>query len=346
MKIAVTGATGTIGKMLVQELWGSDHERYQLLLFSRNLDQAKKIYHNLGISAGAIGIQDEHLQFEKWIPGDHYHLFHALNRFSPDVVIHLMGENIAEGSWKTAKKQAILRSRVDSGIELYRAIKSLTKRPSLFVQASAIGIYANGTACDICEENERECRSNSSNGNGATGSGSGPSFLAYVVRSWEEATAELERLGVKRVIARFAPVLSMDGGFLVKLVPYFKWCLGVVLGPEKGGLSWIHHQDAVSALIYLIEHKELPGGIYNFTSPKPTTNAYFFQTLAKRLHRPLWPFTFNFCLKLLMGQKGRELIMTDKRVIPQKLLDLGFIFKYPTIEQAIVDLIKRKEKSV
>jgi uncharacterized protein (TIGR01777 family) len=236
-----------------------------------------------------------------------------------DVVVHLAGESIAQ-RWTNSAKTRILNSRVAGTRLLVDAILQQGTRPA-FISASGISYYGV----------EREGLVDES-------SDSGQGFLAEVTRQWEGAAQLLIDSGVRTSFIRTGIVLSVQGGALAKMLPAFKWGLGGRIGSGQQRMSWISLPDLVSIYIYVIEN-ESAQGIWNAVAPESVTNLLFIKTLAQALGRPsAFPFP-AVLVKLLLGQMGRETLLSDLGVKPQKLNELGFDWQQPDLEQAFSVLL-------
>lgn len=223
-------------------------------------------------------------------------------------VIHLAGENIASHFWTKREKERIFLSRARDTWLLASTLVRLTSPPQFFLSASAIGYYGNRGDEILTEK-----------------SGPGTGFLAETCIKWELASQVVKDADIRLVHMRFGAVLSPKGGFLKKALPLFRLGLGAKIGHGKMWMSWVSLDDLVSAVIHFIKNPSQ--GSYNITSPNPVTNAEFTQTLANALHRPAFLTLPAPLLHLLPGRMGQELLLTSERVIPERLLSEGFIFK-------------------
>lgn len=253
-----------------------------------------------------------------------------------DCVIHLAGENVASGSkssipallgaWTEDKKEKILSSRQDSTKVLVDTISKLETPPSVFLCASAVGIYGYNTGDRTLDE---------------TWTLPGDGFLAKVTETWEGETSVLNRAtkGKTRVInARLGVVLSKKGGILAKLLPIFSLGGGGILGDGTQYFSWITLDDVVSAMEYIIENPKLKGPI-NLVAPLPVTNSEFTKAFGSALGRPtIFPVP-EVAVKGIFGEMGEEMLIGGQRVVPSKLLKSGFQFQDRTIQEALNRLL-------
>ena len=249
-----------------------------------------------------------------WQPSDNE--IEAAKFEGMDVVIHLAGENLF-GRWTESKKQAILDSRT-RGTELVAgALAELDDPPKVFVSASAVGYYGD-TGDRIVDESAAP----------------GDTFIAEVVRRWEEAAAPAAQSGIRTVHPRMGVVLSPQGGALGKMLPPFKLGVGGRIGAGDQYLSWVGVQDVLRAFHFLIVHNELEGPV-NVTSPRPVTNGEFTQTLGEVLNRPTVLPLPGALVKLGAGQMGEEMLLQGQRAVPRKLEEAGFDFRFPDLETAL-----------
>lgn len=167
----------------------------------------------------------------------------------------------------------------------------------------------------------------------------GSDWLAGVASAWEQSTREAETLGVRRVILRTGLVLDKQAGVLPRLTLPFNFFIGGPLGKGNQWWSWISLQDQVGAMKFLLE-KEDARGIFNLTAPSPATMEQFGKALGKVIHRPYWFPTPSFILKLLLGEMS-TLVLDGQRVLPRRLLDAGFDFRYPELESALVEVFQK-----
>lgn len=233
-----------------------------------------------------------------------------------DAVINLAGENLAAGRWTAARREAILRSRVDTTRTLVAAVKRTARRPEVFINASATGIYG-----DRGDEVLTEA------------SAAGTGFLADVCRAWEEPLAALPA-GVRAVALRTGVVLTPQGGALAKMLPAFRLGVGGRLGNGRQWMSWITLDDLVGAIGHVLVDPRCQGPV-NAVAPTPVTNAAFTAALGAALRRPAILPVPVFALRLLFGQMADEALLSSARVEPKALLDTGFEFRHRGIETAL-----------
>ena len=235
-----------------------------------------------------------------------------------DAVVHLAGENVAQ-RWTAGAKRAIRESRVTGTRHLVQGIAPLgdAERPRVLVSASAIGYYGARGDEPIDEE-----------------ASAGEDFLAQTCSAWEAEAVAAEQFGVRVVRVRTGVVLAPDGGALGKMLTPFKLGVG---GPVAGGrqyISWIHTDDLMGIVLAAIDSEQWHGPV-NATAPDPQRNRDFSKALGRALHRPsLLPIP-GAALRLLYGEMS-EIVTTGARVLPAKALVLGYEFRYPQLDSALV----------
>ncbi|MDX2199903.1 MAG: TIGR01777 family oxidoreductase [Phycisphaerae bacterium] len=241
----------------------------------------------------------------------------ALRRTAPDMVIHLAGENIADGRWTEEKKRRIRDSRVLGTQLLARSLASLDPKPRLLLSAAAIGIYGN-RGDELRDET----------------SPAGDSFLAHVARDWEAATAPAEAAGIRVVHLRIGVVLTPLGGALKAMLTPFRLGVGGVVGDGRQYLSWISLTDLIGMIRFILERDDIRGSV-NAVSPNPATNREFTKTLGRVLNRPtIFPLP-GFLIRAIFGEMGEATLLASTRAIPRRLSELGFTFQHPELEAAL-----------
>lgn len=234
---------------------------------------------------------------------------------SCDIVINLAGANIIN-RWSESYKKLLYSSRIDTTSKIVNAINNISNKPKLLISTSAVGIYDNKTT-----HNENGTFSND--------------FLSNLCQDWEKKALEAKNDITKVSIFRFGIVLGKNGGALQKMLTPFKLGLGGTIGSGKQAFSFVHIDDLLNAYKFVIENSH--EGIFNLTAPKPTTNKGLTLALGKTLKRPTILPVPEFVLKLIFSEGAR--VLTDgQSAIPKKLLDLGFEFKFKTIEETIENL--------
>jgi uncharacterized protein len=238
------------------------------------------------------------------------------------IVINLCGENTGAQRWTPEYKQRLIDSRVIPTALLARTMAKMDPHPRVLVNMSAIGFFG--------DRGDEELDDDSTPGTG---------FLAELVRQWEAAADPAREAGIRVVHPRTAPVLNPAGGMLEKLIPYIKLGGGAVIGDGKQWVSWISRTDVVHALAWISLHDSL-GGPMVLTSPAPVRNAELMRTLARRLHRPTLVRVPAFAVRAVFGEMGEQTVLSSQKVIPRQLLDSGYPFDHPTLEQALTAEMK------
>lgn len=233
-----------------------------------------------------------------------------------DIIIHLAGAPIV-ARWTASHKKEIMESRVKTTHMLVQAIEIAEKKPELLISTSAVGIYADGAV--NTEEDSRLA----------------DGFLSEVCQRWE-AEALFAQPFTKVAIFRFGVILAKDGGALQKMLLPFKLGLGGPIAGGKQGFSWIHIEDLIQAYIFVIEHKL--DGTFNLTAPQITDNALFTKELGSALHRPVFMPIPEFALRLIFGE-GATSLTSGQKVMPERLLNEGFEFRYPDLKKAFGELL-------
>jgi uncharacterized protein (TIGR01777 family) len=235
-----------------------------------------------------------------------------------DAVINLAGAPVS-GRWTPEFKQEILDSRVATTRKISQAILDAGKKPPVFISTSAVGIYdSSGTHTE-------------------TSTAFADSFLATVCRGWEEEA--MKTAGVTRlVILRIGMVLGKGGGALEKMYKPFSIGLGGKIGDGRQPVSFIHLADLAEAIVFIIGNQAL-SGVINAVSPYPTTNYEFTDKLGKVLNQPAFLRIPAFALKMIYGE-GAQVLLEGQRVLPEKLEQAGFRFRYPTIQNALFQVYR------
>jgi uncharacterized protein (TIGR01777 family) len=310
-RILIAGGSGIIGS----ELSASLAADYEVVVLSR--DPAR---HQL--PAGVRGVQWDARTADGW-----GHL--ADGAFG---IINLAAETVGgsgvlpiplPGTWSAERKRRIKESRLHSGQAIVAAVEAAAVKPQVVFQMSGIDYYPAGEQV-MTEESAR-----------------GRQFLADVVADcWEPSTAAVEQWGVRRVVARTAPLLNLETGPLPASRLQFRLFAGGRLGSGRQWFSWIHTADAVRAIRFLTEN-EAASGVVNVASPNPVTNAVFTRVLGDVMNRPSILPVPEFALKLLLGEVS-ALVLEGRPVSVRKLEGLGFTFLFPTLEAALRDILRQK----
>jgi len=240
-----------------------------------------------------------------------------------DAVVHLAGENLADSSWTPERKAGIRNSRVGGTRLLCGSLARLNRPPGVLVCASAVGYYGN-RGREILRED----------------SPPGKGFLADVCREWEEAALEGARQGIRVVTLRIGMVLGPDGGALAKMLPAFRAGAGGRIGSGEQYVSWIALPDLIGVIRHAMSSGSLEGPV-NAVAPHPVTNREFAKILGRVLERPTVLSLPAFAAKVLFGQMADELLLAGARVTPGKLLETGYAFRLPDLEEALRFMLKK-----
>jgi uncharacterized protein (TIGR01777 family) len=303
MRIIIAGGSGFIGKAISLHLTNAGHD---VVVLTRDPQRTKSQFENK-------------IHCLRWRDFDPSAWQSTLE--SADTIINLIGENIGQWPWTNQLKKRILHSRLKAGQTISQAIRNAKHKPKILIQASATGFYGNNSVDKLIE-------------NTSVGSG----FLANVCQRWEESTKSVELLGVKQIILRIGLVLGRNGGMLKKMIPLFKFFIGGSIGTGKQMLPWIHIDDVVEAIEFLIKIN-IEGRIFNLCTPNPINMDSFTQILAQVMNRPAIYKIPEVVIKTIFGEMARETILADQNAIPRALLDSGYKFKYSQLQDAISDLI-------
>ena len=241
-----------------------------------------------------------------------------------DAVVHLSGANISEGRWTPARKAELRSSRIDTTRVLVDALATLEKKPGVFVCASAIGFYG-----DRGEEILTESSTN------------GTDFISLLVRDWEAEAVRAEMSAIRAVRLRFGVVLSREGGALPRMLMPFKFGLGGRLGSGRQWMAWIALEDAIEIIRAAVTDDRMAGAL-NVTAPNPVRNADFTRATASVLGRPAFFAAPAFALRLAVGEMADALLLASQRVVPERLVELDYKFRFAELEPALRVILGRK----
>ena len=294
MRVAITGASGLVGRRLMRVLVERGH---------------------VGVAARRSEAAEAELRWDTergFEPPD------ALSGF--DAVVHLAGENVGGQRWTDEQKERIRSSRIDGTRAVVAAIEAADPRPRVFVSVSGTSFYRDDTIDALDEA-------------GPHGTG----FLSELAERWEDEARAAEALGVRVVIPRIGAILGRDGGALARMLPFFRLGIGGPAGGGKQPMSWVHVDDVVLAIVWFLEHDDADG-VYNVTSPEPTSNGDFSRALGRALHRPAFIPVPAFALRLLFGEMA-DIVLHGQHVVPRRLLDEGFHFEFANLDDALRNLV-------
>lgn len=303
MKIIITGITGLIGKRLSKELANS----FDIIGLTRN--PAK---HNTEFS--------DNIRLLKWDAKTGDDWFRELT--GEYAIINLAGEPIAGKLWTKQQKEKIISSRINSVHAVDDAISRAENDPVVVIQASATGFYGQHPDYTFTESDD-----------------AGKGFLADTTVKWEEAAKKIHGKNIRMPVLRTGVVLSKHGGALPQLLKPFNFLAGGYIGNGRQWLSWIHIQDHIRAIEFLLRN-EKADGVYNLTAPEPVRMKYLTKTAGKILRKPSWTRVPGFVLEIFMGQMAKETIIQGVKVIPQKITKEGFDFQFKNINDALNDILR------
>ena len=320
-RIAVTGASGLIGRALVQALFARGDE---VVAFSRTPER----HHETELPMSSVQMMYEYkmrveeqtiprITWERWDPQNSDSLRRALS--GCDTVVNLVGASIAGKRWSEAYKQQLMTSRVNATQQLLAAIASMPQPPQTFISSSGAGYY--GIGAHAADETTP----------------AGRDFLARLCVDWEAAAHTATTLGMRTAVVRTGVVLDdHDGALPLMALPFRLFAGGPVL-PGTQGISWIHRDDMVRLLLWLIDTPSAQGA-YNGCAPNPVSNAALGSAIAQRLARPNWLPVPQFALQLLFGEMADALLIGGQYVTSSRLASAGFTFQYPHITEALATL--------
>ena len=300
MRIVAAGATGFLGMPLVQALASAGHE---VVVLTRRPREARGVRQVAWQPDGTAG---------PWSA--------ALD--GADAVVNLAGESLAKGRWTTARKAVLTDSRVLPTRSLAAAIAAARTPPRVLVSSSGTNYYGPHGDEVVTEADAP-----------------GTDFLARLATAWEGEARRAEATGTRVVLLRSGPVLERGGGALGSMLLPFQLGLGGPLGSGRQYWSWIHRDDWVRLVTFLLEHASAAGPV-NATAPEPVTNAEFTRTLASVLRRPAIFRAPAFALRLALGEMAEPMVLTGARVVPSRARELGFDFRYPTLRPALEAILR------
>lgn len=298
MKIAISGGSGFVGNALSQFF---THKGYDVIILTR------KENHKVGNLTFIQWLKPE-AEPEKYLEG-------------VDVFINLAGTSLNEGRWTKSRKEDIFKSRMSATSELNRIIDALEKKPKLLINASAVGIYPVSKAATYTENSTQVSHD----------------FLGKTVENWEKLASHSAELGVRVVYSRFGVILGKDGGALSLMTMPYEYHVGGTLGSGMQWVSWIHIDDIVGAMDYIIDHEEIEG-VVNFTAPHPVRMKQFGETVGEILNRKHWFPTPEPLLKIVLGERS-IMVVEGQRVLPTVLESFDYPFHYAKLHDALVNLL-------
>lgn len=304
-RVVVAGGTGFIGRALCARMAEAG---YEVVALSRSPGRAGQV---LGDRARIAEWDARNpTGWVQWVDGAR-------------AVVNLTGENIGSGRWNEEHKRRILESRVDAARAVVRAIERAHQKPSVLVQGSAVGYYGHRGDEPLNES-----------------STPGAGFLAGVVRTVEEAAGSVRLLGVRLVLARTGVVLGRGGGMLARIMPLFRFFVGGPVGSGKQWVPWVHLGDEVGAIRFLVERGDLDGP-FNLCAPDAVRMNEFCRAIGRGIGRPSWLPVPAFALRLIFGDMADEVMLASTRVLPERLVEAGYEFRFPDLGIALDDVLAR-----
>jgi len=299
MKVAITGATGFIGRQLALKLLEDRHEVFAL---TRNPQKAAE-----SLPASVTPLSWQHADSSGWKD--------AVSVC--DAFVNLAGENLSAGRWTTARKAALLESRLQAIASLREVLTSQKGMKRTLIEASAVGYYGPRGDEKLSEKDPP-----------------GTGYLSEIATRCEREADQLSNPDLRVVAIRTGIVLGREGGILSRLFAPLRLGAGGYPGNGTQWLSWIHMDDEIRAILYLLSHPELTGS-FNLTAPEPMRMRDFVKLGGAILHRPVWVPLPAPLLRLMFGEMADEALLTGQRVLPERLLESGFQFEFPTAESAL-----------
>ena len=298
MKVVIAGGSGFVGRKITDTLLKDGHD---VIILSRNKQTDR-----------------ESVKYVHWL---HEGALPENEIGYADVFINLAGVSINDGRWTESHQKKIYESRMEATGELIRIIGKLEVKPSVFINASAIGIYPASETAIYTEESYEVATD----------------FLGQTVNDWEKKAATLNDLGIRTAFTRFGLVLGKNKGALPLMVLPYKMYVGGTVGSGRQWVSWVHVQDVARAILHVIHNSHLRGPI-NVTAPFPTRMDDFGKMIGATIHRPHWFPAPSPIMKIALGKKS-SLVLEGQYVTPEKLLANGFEFDFPVLSLALDNLL-------
>lgn len=311
MDILIAGASGFIGSALVKALEVTPH---RVTVLGRSLSQLRS-------------------KFPLTVKQIDWDNLNSLNANNFDVVINLCGSNIGEKRWNESVKKQLMTSRITTNQRLIQWVINNHAKPH-YLCANAVGIYGLQDKDDLASFDEDtvidlECADN---------------LLSQIGTVWQQSLQPAIDKEIPVTSMRFGVVLERGLGMMKKLETSFYLGLGAVIGDGRQTISWVHIDDVINAILFLLAHPMMTGAV-NITSPFPVNQRVFAQQFARVIHRPMIFKIPDFVIRLLFGEMGECLLLQGQRVIPKRLLEAGYCFSYPDLNKALENLYPRKRKA-
>ncbi|VDG93759.1 Epimerase family protein SA0724 [Lysinibacillus sphaericus] len=298
MNILVTGGTGFIGSKLI--------------------DLLKSKGHTLTVLSRSESKEENGVHFVQWL---HKNSKPEQELPPPDAIVNLAGVSINDGSWSEEHQKKIYESRMEATDELLRILETQNWKPSVFVNASAVGIYPTSES-HVYTDNSPEIAHD---------------FLGKTVHDWEQKASRMKQYGTRVVYTRFGTVFGKVGGALPLISLPYKLFAGGPIGSGQQWISWVHIEDVTRAIHYAITVPSLEGPV-NVTAPAPVRMSDLGKAIGAVMHRPHWLPVPSIAMKLALRKKSK-LVLEGQHVLPEKLLESEFTFKYPAIRPALENIL-------
>ncbi|MFZ5591460.1 MAG: TIGR01777 family oxidoreductase [Bacillota bacterium] len=307
MRAVIAGGSGLIGRAIIPYLLA---QNWQVTVLTRSQRPSLPAGASYALWPGSSG--QGSLTWARVLEG-------------ASALINLAGASIAGRRWSEQYKQVILESRIQSTRRLVDAIASLPagQRPRVLINASATGYYGSRGDEELTEN-----------------SPPGSDFLSQVCQAWEQEALRAAEYGTRVMLLRTGLVLAKDGGALPRLLLPFHLYVGGRTGSGRQWMSWIHIQDLVRLIYFLLCHPQASGP-FNAVAPRPVTNAEFCRIAARVLKKPAWLPQPEFVLRLLLGEMADSLLLASQRALPERPLTEGFVFAYPDLTQALQAIFQK-----
>ena len=300
MRIAVTGSRGLVGSALIRAL----EERGDTVV--------RVVRSFTGVSARERVIV--------WHPEKG--VIESGKLEGLDAVVHLAGESLA-GVWTPGKKREIRRSRVEGTELLSRSLAAAREKPGALISASGVDYYGDRPGGEPVDED----------------SPPGTGFMSEVAVAWERAADPARAAGIRVVHTRFAVILSPEGGFLRTLLPLFRLGLGATLGRGTQLWPWVALDDVVNALLFVLDRSDIAGPV-NVVAPEAVTHERLTEEIARAVGRPSFLRVPAFALRIAPGNMADQLLLGSKRVVPRRLQEAGFTFRWPELRPALEAMLR------
>lgn len=305
MRIVVAGATGLLGRALCRALIDAGHETTALV---RNVEAARRL----------LPPDVSLVQWDLTVEGEWENCF-----LEAEAVVNLAGAPLDGQRWSPAYKGMLRSSRIDTTHAIVRAWRDLGRLGGVLLNASAVGYYGDCGEATVTEE----CRR-------------GDGFLPELCADWEAEALKAQEFSVRVVLLRTGLVLSAEGGMLSRMVPMFRWFLGGPLGNGRQWMPWIHIEDHIRMVLWLLEERQVSGPV-NLCAPYPVRMSEFAASLGAVLRRPALMAVPSALVRLVVGEMA-DTILASQRVVPDVASGHGFRWRYPRLEPALRALLVQR----